>query len=161
MKEVRIFVLRCIFLIVFFGIFFGCIFGLCPMKSMDMFPKLGAGDLILFYRLEKNYGNGDLVVVRKNGETYVLRVVAVEGDCVEITEEARLKVNESIVIENDIFYKTPMYETDVSYPIQLKDQEYFLLGDHREGARDSRFFGSVKKSEIRGKVIGVLRRTGL
>ena len=39
--------------------------------------------------------------------------------------------------------------------------EFFVLCDYREGARDSRYFGPVSEGEIKGKVITVVRRSGL
>lgn len=46
-------------------------------------------------------------------------------------------------MENDIFYDTPQYESDTVYPLTLKGGEYFILGDQRENAKDSRYFGAV------------------
>ena len=89
------------------------------------------------------------------------RVVAQGGDTVEITEDARLKVNESMVWENDIFYTTPQYEQGISYPVKLKEDELFILCDYREGGEDSRSFGPVSREELKGKVITVIRRSGL
>ena len=37
----------------------------------------------------------------------------------------------------------------------------FVLGDKREEAADSRFFGAVKRDEIKGTVITILRRNNL
>ena len=43
----------------------------------------------------------------------------------------------------------------------LAENEFFVLCDYREGAKDSRYFGPVSAGEIKGKVITVLRRSGL
>jgi signal peptidase I len=39
-------------------------------------------------------------------------------------------------------------------PVTLGEEEYFLLGDNREGSEDSRFvnIGNVKRDQIKGKV---------
>ena len=60
--------------------------------------------------------------------------------------------------ESNIFYKTPAYEGAVAYPLTLSSGEYFVLGDFREGAKDSRYFGPIERKEIKGKVLVVLRR---
>ena len=45
------------------------------------------------------------------------RVIATGDDTVEITEDEEVKINGSKIVENDIFYDTPQYESDkaVSY----------------------------------------------
>ena len=100
-------------------------------------------------------------MLEKNGTQYVARIVAQPGDTVEITKEATLKINDSVVLENDIYYSTPRYDDNVTYPVTLADDEYFVLCDYREGAKDSRYYGPVRRSELKGKVITVLRRSNL
>ena len=140
---------------------FGFVFGVTPMADDDMSPRISAGDLLLYYRLADNYVSGDVMVFQKDGEQYVGRVVARGGDTVEVTEEATLVVNGSTVLETDIYYSTPRYENGPEYPVTLAEGEYFILCDYREGARDSRYFGPVGRDEIKGKVITVIRRSGL
>ncbi len=142
-------------------VLFGFVFGIAPMANADMEPSIHAGDVMLYYRLEKTFHIGDAVMVKKDGSEYTARIVAQGGDTVEITAQSELKVNGSIVVENDIFYTTPKYETDITYPLTLDDNEYFLLCDYREGAKDSRYFGPVGRREIKGKIITVLRRSGI
>ena len=43
----------------------------------------------------------------------------------------------------------------------LKENEYFVLADSRSNAEDSRYFGTVKKDEILGTVITVMRRNNI
>lgn len=88
------------------------------------------------------------------------RVVARGGDTLEITG-GTLRVNGSTVFENEIFYSTDAYEGGTTYPLTLEQDEVFLLCDHREGAKDSRWFGPVTTHDVKGKVITVLRRSRL
>lgn len=145
-------------LLVFLGIVFGVVFGITPMRNQDMMPKISAGDLMVYERLGNSWISGDVVVWKKEGKTYTGRIVAVPGDQVKITEEESLEINGSVVAESDIFYKTPAYEGAVTYPLTLLSGEYFVLGDFREGAKDSRYFGPIERKEIKGKVLVVLRR---
>ena len=46
-------------------------------------------------------------------------------------------------------------------PLTLADDEYFILCDYREGAKDSRYFGPICGNEIKGKVITLIRRSGI
>ena len=80
-----------------------------------MDPRISAGDLVLYYRLDKKPVAGDVIICKKNGKQYVGRVVGKGGDSVEVTEEATVKVNGSIVLDQNIFYETPQYESEVKY----------------------------------------------
>ena len=106
-REAISFLIKLLTLLLVMGILFGVVYGLTPMKNEDMSPGLHAGDIMLYFRLEKNINNGDVLVISKEGKKYTGRVVARENDTVEITEEGELKVNGSLVMENNIYYKTP------------------------------------------------------
>ena len=67
------------------GILFGVVFGLTPMANADMQPAVCAGDLMLYYRLDKNLKSDDVVVFQKEGIQYTGRIVAVPGYVVEIS----------------------------------------------------------------------------
>ena len=159
--EVLSFFTRLAFLLVLLWILFGYVFGITAKKNDDMMPRISAGDLMLYYRLENNWRAQDVIVLKREGQQYVGRIVAVGGDTVEVTEDAQLIINDSYVAESGIYYSTPRYESEVTYPLELKEGEVFVLCDYREGARDSRYFGPVKESEIKGKVITIIRRSEL
>ena len=161
MRALRNFLVRLFLLITVIGILFGVVFGLTPMANADMQPAVCAGDLMLYYRLDKNLKSDDVVVFQKEDIQYTGRIVAVPGDVVEITDESELMVNKNTVMEDNIFYTTPAYDSEVEYPLTLKEDQYFILCDNREGAKDSRSFGVVDTSEIKGKVITIVRRSGI
>lgn len=160
-KVIRAFLGRLAFMIFLIFLIFGVVFGVTTMKNDDMFPRLSAGDVLLFYRLEKNFGSQDIIVYEKNGVQYVGRIVAKSGDSVEVTEQATLVINGSTVIENNIYYTTPRYESEIEYPLTLKKNQFFVLCDFREGGKDSRYFGPVDKKDIKGNLITIIRRSNL
>ena len=166
-KQYQNFVLRVILLILVIWILFFKIVGLTHMPSEDMYPRVDAGDLVLFYRLDTDVKAQDIIVMEKQTpdsggeeELFISRVIAAAGDTVEI-DGSRLLVNGNAMIESNIFYPTQAYDEYIKYPLTLGSDECFVLGDCREGASDSRYFGPVKKSEIRGTVISILRRNNL
>ena len=163
MRALRSFLIRLILLGAVVYVLLFHIVGITMMPNRDMSPRLDAGDLILFYRIERKPKLQDIVVIRKAGsdEKYVLRVIASPGDTVEVSEERGLAVNGNTQIEANIFYPTRPYETEIEYPIVLKDNEYFVMADYRNGGKDSRYFGPIKQDEIQGVVITILRRNGL
>lgn len=160
-EDIASFFTKLIAIVVLLVLLFGFAFGVTPMANDDMSPRISAGDLLLYYRLSDDLVTGDVLVFEKDGEQYVGRIVANPGDTVEVTDQATLMVNGSTVLESDIYYTTPKYDDGPAYPITLAQDEYFILCDYREGARDSRYFGPVSASEIKGKVITVIRRSGL
>ena len=160
-REVISFFSRLAVLAVLLTAIFGLVFGVTAMPDESMKPRLSAGDLLLYYRLEKQWHSGDVVVYEKDGEQYVGRIIARGGDSVEVTEDARLVVNGSRLAESDIYYSTPRYEDGITYPVELEKGQLFVLGDYRTGARDSRYFGAVNENEVKGKVITAVRRSGL
>ena len=160
-EDVISFFTRLIAMAVLVWILFGFLFGITPMKNDDMMPRISAGDLLLYYRLEENWHAQDVMVFEKDGRQYTGRIVAQGGDSVEITDDARLVINGSTVLESNIYYSTPKYEGRVTYPLTLQDGQFFVLCDYREGAKDSRYFGAVDQIDVKGKVITVIRRSSL
>lgn len=99
-----------------------------------------------------SYERGDVVIARENGTPIVKRVIGVPGDRVQFIEDD-LYVNDKLVQEP--------YVTDVNYDkgilkevVTLGEDEYILLGDNRDVSNDSRYFGAVRGSFIKGKVFG-------
>ena len=167
-KEYQYFVIRLVVFLAVVWILFFQIVGLTHMNSGDMYPRLDAGDLLLFYRLDKSVKAQDIIVFNKvtpdsggRKELFVCRVVAVAGDTVEITEDQNLIINGNAMVESNIFYRTPPYEVFTQYPIVLQPGQCFVLADSRMGGNDSRWFGPVNKKEILGTVITVVRRNNL
>lgn len=160
-EDIKSFFGKLIMMALMLYVMFGLLFGITPMKNNDMSPRISSGDILLYYRLENKLRAQDVVVFEKDGRQYVGRIVAVGGDSVEITENSTLRVNGSTIVESNIFYSTPRYGDEVSYPLDLSEDQYFILCDYRDGAKDSRYFGAVEMREIKGKVLAVLRRSGL
>ena len=142
-------------------ILFGAVFGIAPMKGSDMEPRLSQGDLLLYYRLEKNPVRNDVVIMKRGGSRYVGRLIGMPGDTVNISNGGVISINGNNIMESDIYYETKPYQDTGRYPLTLADNEYFLLGDKRDTAKDSRYFGAVEADEIKGKVIMAIRRTGI
>lgn len=126
------------------------------MKGQDMFPSVKDGDLVIAYRLQKEYVKGDIVVCEIDGRQYIGRIVANATDVVNIGESGTLVVNGTLQSGEIVF---PTYAKDsVSYPYRVPEGHVFLLGDHRTESTDSRDFGPVPVEKVLGKVLTILRR---
>ena len=133
---------------------FGVVFGLKRMPTALMQPSIMEGDLLLYYRMDRDFQVGDVVIAEHNDEDVVFRIVAMEGQMVEVTEKGDLLVDgypEAI----ETYYKTAtINEGDIEYPYRVEEGKVFLVGDYREAVNDSRKFGAVEESKIKGKIIG-------
>jgi len=139
---------------------FSFVYGFHYQKEPGMNPAVKDGDLVIYYRLSKGYDAGDLALVSFKGQTQVRRVVATGGDTVDFAEEG-LVINGSIQQEREIFEATELFSDGPVFPITLRSNEVFVLGDARENAADSRLYGPVNKEDTLGKVITILRRRNL
>ncbi len=142
-------------------VLFGGIFGVSPMKGSDMEPKISAGDLLIYYRLDKDYARNEIVVMERDGKQYVGRIIALPGENININTSGTISIDGNNVYEADIYYETKPYPETGRYPSTMDEDKYFILGDKRESAKDSRYFGPVDKSEIKGKVITSINRISL
>lgn len=129
------------------------------LGNNSMFPAIRDGDLCFILKTEAPIKDDIVVWKDKNGKERLSRVVAVPKQEVEIDDQGLLVDNYAPA--ETIFYDTdPATEADVKYPIKLKEDEFFLLNDHREEKEDSRVFGAIKREDIVGKVFFVFRRRG-
>ena len=139
----------------------GLIFGVKPVTNEDMKPVMNAGDVAIYYRWDRNFVSQDLVVYSSADGSQIGRVVARPGDEVNIPDAGGLAVNGYNSYEENIYYETKGYEDGISFPVRMNGTEYFLLADHRDGARDSRYYGAIDDRAIKGKVIMVIRWVAL
>ena len=150
---------RVVFIAAAAWLLFSQVFLLMQARGTDMFPAVKDGDLLIGYRLQKDYEQENVVVYKRDGKSYVGRVVAKSGDYVDITEEGSLIVN-GTVKSGEILY--PTYEREgVNYPYVVPESMVFILADYRTQAQDSRDFGAVELKDVQTKVITILRRRSL
>ena len=161
MTPIQIFLLNLLIVITVMWLLFGFVIGAVTAPNDDMFPNIKSKDLLLYYRLDESYSAQDTVVFVKNNTTYVGRIVAAPGDSVEISDNDNLIINGHVVSEPNIRAATPRFESFVNYPVLLGNDEYYILADARGGAEDSRYFGTVGRSEINGKIVILIRRHGI
>lgn len=160
LRDIRDFLFRLAVIALVGWILLGEVFGLALMEGESMYPRLRDGDVIFYYRLEKEYYVGDVVTFTLDGVRHTGRIVAQGGDTVDITEDGQLLVNGSVQDE-EIFYPTLPLEEGISLPCQLPEDSVFLLCDFRTNGTDSRSYGPVSLDQLGGKVIAIFRRRGI
>ena len=138
---------------------FSQVFLLHRNQGLGMFPAVKDGDLVLAYRLQQEYGKGDVVVYRAGGQLHLGRVAALGTDVIMMDDSGSLTVNGSPQ-NGEILYPTFARENTVS-PLRVQEGMVFVLGDYRTQTQDSRDFGPIPLDDIQGKVITLVRRRGL
>ncbi|EJT6492965.1 signal peptidase I [Clostridium perfringens] len=158
--ELLFLILKIAIFIALLSITFLFIFGIYRCNNNMMSPAYKDGDLAIYYRLQKDYKPLDTVVVEKDGEKQIRRIIAKAGDAVDITDKG-LKINGYFQQENEIYTETFPYKEGILFPVTIGEGEYFVLGDNRTNAKDSRIYGTVKEKEIKGLVMTLIRKRGL
>lgn len=98
----------------------------------------------------------DTFQIEKNQKAIVKRVIATEGQSVEIDAEAGIvKVDGVILDEPYILEATKRDEGFHNYPVVVPDNCVFVMGDNRMNSTDSRssWLGFVDEEDILGKVV--------
>ena len=135
------------------------VFLIAQVKGQDMFPAVKDGDLMVAFRLQKEYVKDDVVVYTVDGQQYVGRIAANENDNINLDETGTVTVN-GTVQGGEIIYPTYGREP-YEYPFHVPEGHVFILGDNRLSSRDSRDFGPIPYDQVQGKVITILRRREL
>ncbi len=156
--ELILLLVKIAFVAGFAGMVLVFLFGLMQTADESMSPAVREGDLVVYYRLQKDYSAGDLVVVNNGERKEVRRVIAVAGDEVSFDEDG-LVINGYHQSEERIFTETLPYADGITYPVVLADGQVFVMGDNRTQANDSRMYGPVDvESGTEGEVMTVIRR---
>lgn len=126
------------------------------ISGHSMSPTLEADDMCLVNRLAYDLGSPkryDIVVFERadSRQRGVKRVVGLPGETVQI-------VGGSIYINNykldDARIGSISLPGIAENPVELQEDEYFLVGDNADSSEDSRFsnIGNVKRKHIKGKL---------
>ncbi|MGE5578784.1 MAG: signal peptidase I [Bacillota bacterium] len=124
------------------------------VNGPSMEPTLWTGERLFISKLAYRFGQpkrGDIVMFRyplNPEKDYVKRVVAIPGDTVEM-RMGRVYINGQQVSEP--FVQFPgLYNMS---PQVVPAGSVFVMGDNRANSEDSRAFGPVKLSLVRGKAV--------
>lgn len=128
------------------------VIGFSFVNGDSMEPSLHSGELVMYLRVNQDYRKGDVVSVRiPSGEYYVKRIIALEGDLLDI-KDGKVYLNGELLDEPYIMGETLEQSAAIHYPFRLQKGQIFVMGDNREVSMDSRNFGVVGKGQIKGKL---------
>ena len=137
------------------------LFRMVIVSGSSMYSTLWDGDwlLLLSSTVYQNPQQGDIVVASKdsfrNGEAIIKRVIATEGQTVDIDFEAGLVYVDGVALDEPYIYTPTNHEEGMEFPLTVEKGCLFVMGDNRNGSLDSRSpsIGQVDKREILGKAL--------
>jgi signal peptidase I len=138
--------------------------GISPYKvaSASMMPTVHKDDFLIAD--PRAYDSqmpqrGDLIVFIYPGDLskqYLMRVIALEGETVEIK-------NKQVFIANEPLQETYKVHQDIAVdnrrdnfgPLKIPAGRCFVLGDKRDNSYDGRFWGALPLANVKGKALYV------
>ena len=140
------------------------LFRMVIVSGSSMYDTLRDGDWLLlisnvFYQ-EPEYG--DIIVASKDsfndGEAIVKRVIATEGQIVDIDFTAGIVYVDGKPLDEPYTFTPTNYPEGVTFPLLVQENCIFAMGDNRNASKDSRHpdIGQIDKREILGKAVFLL-----
>src|ERR1041385_2982089 len=128
------------------------------VEGTSMMPTLDNDERVFINKFVYRFGISDIrrsdtivfLYPRDTSKSYIKRLIGLPGDTVEV-RYGTVYVNGAALEEP---YLPQEYRDRSSMdPKTLRDDEYFVLGDHRRSSNDSRLGWTVSKRDIFGKAV--------
>ena len=125
-------------------------------SGTGMEPEL-SGSQTLILRKTQEVEQGDVVAFYYNNQILVRRIISEGGHQVLISEDGTVTVD-SHTLQEDYVERKTVGQCNLEFPYIVPTNSYFVMGDNRVTAMDSRLkeIGCVPRDRIIGKVIFTL-----
>lgn len=152
------------YILAIFLIVYMLLFRVVVVVGPSMYDTLIDGDrlVLLSNVVYTEPKQGDIIVASKksfeDGECIVKRIIATEGQTVDIDFDAGIVFVDGIAIDEPYTFTPTTLEEGVVFPIVVDEGHVFVLGDNRGSSKDSRNpqIGLIDEREILGKAIFLL-----
>ena len=160
-KSILLYLHDLIYMLAVIIVIFLLVFRMVIVSGSSMYSTLWDGDWLLllsntFYR-EPEYG--DIIVASKdtfrNGEAIIKRVIATEGQTVDIDFISGTVFVDEVPLQEDYTFTRTNVDEGMVFPLVVEEGCVFAMGDNRNESMDSRHpvIGQIDKREILGKAL--------
>lgn len=110
-------------------------------------------DIFAVYEDKKGLAYFTYNIMGLGKRSYIKRVIGLPGDHLYIAETGEVYINDELLEESYLVegLKTP--RTGQYYDVEIPEGYVFVMGDNREGSKDSRELGLIPIDKIEGKVV--------
>lgn len=144
--------------IIVVAVIFSAFFRTVNVNGDSMIHTLHSGDRLLISGFFYTPDYGDIVVVRRDNDTPLIkRVIGLPGDTIYISQEDGLVYRNGVALDEP--YILPASEECPTPPnrtpaeVVVQDGEVYVLGDNRGGSLDSRMLGCQPMEYVVGRVV--------
>lgn len=124
------------------------------VSGTSMVPTLKNHQLLLLNKITYRFNDinrFDIVVIKKDKEEIVKRVIGLPGEYIEYKNNTLYIDGKEI--ESDYNFETDDFTLDsICNCKKIPEDKYLVLGDNRKVSADSRIMGLIDKERILGKV---------
>ena len=160
-KSLLLYLHDLIYLLAVVMVVFMLLFRIVIVSGSSMYSTLWNGDWLLVTGsvLYHEPEAGDIIVASKDsfndGEPIIKRVIATEGQTVDIDFDAGIVYVDGMALEEDYTYTLTHVQEGIVFPITIADGCIFAMGDNRNGSKDSRHpdIGMIDTREILGRAV--------
>ena len=123
------------------------------IAGTSMEPNLNDGDIVLLVKTDK-LETGDLCAFYYSNKILIKRVIATPGDYLWLEDDGTVFLN-GTELEEPYLTEKALGECDISFPYQVPENAFFMMGDQRETSIDSRssVIGCISSDHIIGKIV--------
>lgn len=126
------------------------------VSGNSMLPNFNDGELLLVKKIgynEKTIKRFDVVVIKKDKEEIIKRVIGLPGEHVSYKNN-KLYINDKLVSEDYTHLNTKDFNLEeICTCSTIPEGKYLVLGDNRPISKDSRSIGLIEEKDIVGKSV--------